>query len=173
MNTKKLIKIISVILVLIMALSCFIACENKKGQEDSTKNTPEAVAKAFMDAYCGFDANKMLACYPDFVWKNDQSEKDRLIAGLEEFLNYAKPFKPSYEITEIITPDDEKRAEIYDDFKWYETQFDEFSISNITDIKIATALITTTEYNQQTTDTETLVLIQYNGEWHIFFPYLL
>ena len=168
-----IISIIALLLLIGVVITLFIISETNKKNTDNTPNTPEAVAQKFVDSYCSFDAQKMITCYPEFIWADDYLE-EILLLSLQDFLNYAKPSSPSCLSIEMIKPDEEELVKINQDLEAYTNIVEGFDLNCISEITTAYVSFTKTETNGQSyTDSETLVLINYNGKWCVFFPYFL
>ena len=76
-KNKKII-IISIILALLLigtVIALFLILGNNEQNADNTPNTPEAVVQKFVDSYCSFDAQKMITCYPEFIWSNPEKKE--------------------------------------------------------------------------------------------------
>lgn len=168
-----IISIIAALLVIGIVITLFLIYSKNNENTDNTPNTPEAVAQKFVDSYCSFDAQKMITCYPEFIWADDYME-EILLLSLQDFLNYAKPSSPSCLSIEMIKPDEEELAKINQDLEAYTNIVEGFDLNCISEITTAYVSFTKIETNGQSyTDSETLVLINYNGKWCVFFPYFL
>ena len=176
-NIKK-IAIISVIAIVVLIGIVCVACNLQKNEESAPPipNTPESVAKEFMDAYCAYSAERMLPCYPDFIWANDDSKKAESLEIFQSFLNgLAADYKTeSYEIIEIFVPTEEQLAPEKEDLEGYAKIIDGFDLSKISEYRFANVVTYNKTYlAEEYTDEETLVLINYDGEWCVIFPYFL
>ena len=168
-----IISIIAILLLIGVVITLFIISETNKKNTDNTPNTPEAVAQKFVDSYCGFDATKMITCYPEFIWSNEKT-KEMILFSLQDFLNYAKPSSPSCLSIEMIKPDEEEIAKINQDLEAYTPVVTGLDLSCISDITTAFVSLTRIDdYGQEYSDSETLILINYSGKWCVFFPYFL
>ena len=176
-NKIAIISIISAFILIgfvVVAVSTNIF--SNKQDKEPIPNTPEAVAEEFMNAYCSFDVDRLFACYPDCVWYNDTMEKARMLESLQTWLDYeARDYsKISYEISDIEVPSEEELASYYGELESYGKLINGFDVDCIVEIKTANVSLTRTDkYNQEIPDENTLVLINYNGVWSVFFPYLL
>lgn len=174
-KNKKII-IISIILALLLigtVIALFLILGNNEQNADNTPNTPEAVVQKFVDSYCSFDAQKMITCYPEFIWSNPE-KKEVLLLSLQDFLDYAKPYTPTCKSIEMIAPDEEQLAQINQDLEAYTNIVKGLDLSCISEITTAYVTIDRIDdYGQAYSDSETMILINYNGKWCIFFPYFL
>ena len=171
----KTIAIISILAIAVLIGVVGVACNLQKEETNPIPNTPEAVAKEFMEAYCTYDAEKMLPCYPDFIWANDDSQKAVLLEILQSFLNDVADYNtPSYEITEIFVPTEEELLPEKEALEVYAKIIDGFDLSKIIEYRFANVVTyNKTNIGQKYDDEITLVLINYDGEWCVIFPYFL
>ena len=175
-NIKKIAIIMAIAIVVLVGIVC-VACniQKNKDAERAFPNTPEAVAKEFMDSYCAYSAEKMLPCYPDFIWANDESQKAVLLETLQSFLNDVSAYNTmSYEITEIFVPTEEELLPEKEALEGYTKIIDGFDLDKIVEYRFANVVTyNKTNIAQEYTDEQTLVLINYDGEWCVIFPYFL
>lgn len=169
-----IISIIAIIVLICIALTVLLIT-SPWGKKDKIPNEPEAIAREFADAYCSIDAERMLACYPSAIWKNDESEKTILLDSLQSFLNEAESYsESSFAIDEIVVPGDEQLAQTKKELEGYAKIIDGLDLEKITDYRyVHISIMRKTQLGEEYTDTETLTLINYDGKWCVIFPYLL
>lgn len=141
---------------------------------DKPANTPEAVAEAFMDAYCDLDAEKALNCYPSFLWENDNDIKAEMIEDIQEGLDYMGGYRTnmSYTILDTTDPDKYDLEKIEELIAEFEEEFSDFDSDDISEYKVVSLEASFTVDGETETMEERVYLIKYKGEWKIIYPYI-
>jgi hypothetical protein len=130
-------------------------------------NTPESVAKTFVNALLNGQANGILNCYPDCIYSDRAGELEYLVESSKS---------DCYDNVRIVLGEVVDLTEMETDIiknSWWTYARDESSISDVSEFKKVKFKVGYTYYDDDGYVSGEMLMVKYKGYWKVLTPNVL